>query len=308
MNTTVNTQLEDYHFKNGKFKTAYENLMCDFNTEKVQHDAYIENAVPVLPKLKKFYDEVKHKYPSITFVLSKYPSIMTFNSKDPDVEYPVYGSIDIAFSDATDIIVGALYYETDKNGNDRYGVISDRISNEKYSQWHKSYHSKCTKNFKSAVKNALQYIKPTQITDLNNPSSVRNFINESINEVARDKLNEAMRIPIADLKTEIQMMIASGYVPKTPKFVNAFNMVRDEGEELARIENYKPDMVFVWLKPDRAEYIGKDGSPMVAHTVEELPEELRNKIAVLQISEINHPIMDVGMKVGDTKYWVFLSK
>jgi hypothetical protein len=40
--------------------------------------------------------------------------------------------------------------------------------------------------------------------------------------------------------------------------------------------------------------------------MEDMPQELRDKVAVLQIGSVQQPIIDVGVKVDDTKYWVFL--
>jgi hypothetical protein len=49
-----------------------------------------------------------------------------------------------------------------------------------------------------------------------------------------------------------------------------------------------------------------DKQQVIAKTVEEVPEEIRNKVAVLQISEENTAIKDVGQRVSPTTYWVFV--
>ena len=78
---------------------------------------------------------------------------------------------------------------------------------------------------------------------------------------------------------------------------------------MKRTANYRPKKIFVWVKPDRVEYQydTTDGEPVVAYKLDDVPEDIRNKVAVLQIGEKNHAIMDVGMKVTETTYWVFES-
>jgi hypothetical protein len=102
-------------------------------------------------------------------------------------------------------------------------------------------------------------------------------------------------------------MIRSGYVPITQDFKEAMLLFKEQGEELKRIANYKPNRVFVWVKPDRVEYQPHTGEPVVAYKLDDVPEDIRNKVAVLQIADKNHAIMDVGMKVTETTYWVFES-
>ena len=81
--------------------------------------------------------------------------------------------------------------------------------------------------------------------------------------------------------------------------------MKDHGEELKRLSRYKPKGTFVWLKPDRVEYIEEGGTAVIVTDVNDVPEDIRNKIAVLQIGANGSAIIEVGMKIDDTKYWVF---
>ena len=83
--------------------------------------------------------------------------------------------------------------------------------------------------------------------------------------------------------------------------------MKEQGEELKRIVSYKPKKTFVWIKPDRVEYQPHTGEPVVAYKLDDVPEDIRNKVAVLQIGEDGHAIMDVGVKVTPTTFWVFES-
>ena len=55
------------------------------------------------------------------------------------------------------------------------------------------------------------------------------------------------------------------------------------------------------------EYQPHTGEPVVAYKLDDVPEDIRNKVAVLQIGEDGHAIMDVGVKVTPTTFWVFES-
>jgi hypothetical protein len=65
--------------------------------------------------------------------------------------------------------------------------------------------------------------------------------------------------------------------------------------------------VFVWAQTNRVIYqYENDPVQHVANSVDEVPENIRNKVMVLQIGNKHSAIVDVGIKVDDTKYWVFL--
>jgi hypothetical protein len=79
-----------------------------------------------------------------------------------------------------------------------------------------------------------------------------------------------------------------------------------EGEMMKELLAYKPRKCFVWAKPDRVEYRYDDEQVVVAFNIGEVPEDIRNKVAVLQIAEKASPIKDVGVKVSESTYWLFV--
>jgi hypothetical protein len=104
---------------------------------------------------------------------------------------------------------------------------------------------------------------------------------------------------------EIRNMIRTGYQPVTEKFLASMNLLAAEDAELQRVANYKPRKCFVWAKPDRVEYQIEGNERVIVYSIDNVPEEIRNKVAVLQIGSATG-IMDVGLKVSETMYWVFL--
>ena len=50
-----------------------------------------------------------------------------------------------------------------------------------------------------------------------------------------------------------------------------------------------------------------DNEPTVVFNLQDVPENIRDKIAVLQINEGSKTaLMDVGYKIDNDKYWVFV--
>jgi hypothetical protein len=63
----------------------------------------------------------------------------------------------------------------------------------------------------------------------------------------------------------------------------------------------------VWAKPDKVEFkYSDDAQVYVVYNVQDVPENVRDKIAVLQIGNAGDAVMDVGSKISNTMYWVFI--
>jgi hypothetical protein len=79
-----------------------------------------------------------------------------------------------------------------------------------------------------------------------------------------------------------------------------------EGAELRRMQDYKPRACFVWVKPNSLSYKFTEDKEVTECTqMGDVPELIRNKLAVLQIAKNGDTIADVGVRVSDITYWVF---
>jgi hypothetical protein len=297
--------LPDYHFGNDNPKRQREKFVDVYNDAVNHgHTSFIEDVVPVAPGLKKFYDEFKHKNPEVAFVINASPR-HTVN-KSADEIYFVYNTIRITYTDAPDLILGALMVTYNENRETLYGVGSESIRNERYASHNNEHRIKRSKDFKTAIKTARQYLKPMSVKNLcNDLHHVRDMAQSQITSPASAKMYEAFNIAQSAVREEVEAMLSFGYTPKTQAFTKAFDLLRTEGEELKRIANYKPKATFVWLKTTSAHMVNSYGEETVAHTMDAVPEDIRNKIAVLQIGSNRSAVMNVGVKVDDTKYWVF---
>ena len=274
--------------------------------DKHGHGIFIEDVLPAPQPLKAFYDEIKHKYKGITFRTEHNPKYSMPTTTPGFDDYKVFARLTIIYADAPDLEVGWIGIEKTSNGKIVYVVRSQRIRNERYASYNEDYHVKKSSNFKTAVKTALENLKPFDIDQVMRDNLTQlNSAQSQITSPANSRLYEAMTIPTNYVQEEVEAMLLSGYQPQTPKFQKALQLLRDHGEELKRLSRYKPEGTFVWLKPDRVEYMGEGDTPTVATDVNDVPEDIRNKIAVLQIGANGSAIIEVGMKIDDTKYWVF---
>jgi hypothetical protein len=212
----------------------------------------------------------------------------------------------ITFPDATDFRSGSIIIAHD--GTDmQYCVESKKIQNEKYAYHSDGYNIRQSKDMKKALKVALTYLKPLGYDDIQ--SRCRDELQRGLDNLrspARERLHERLSIQRNDIAQEVAHMIASGYVPSTPSFKIAVDLIAQEGAELRRMQDYKPRACFVWVKPNSLSYKFTDETQVTECTsMDDVPEFVRNKLAVLQIAKNGDAIADVGMRVSDITYWVF---
>ena len=153
----------------------------------------------------------------------------------------------------------------------------------------------------------MTYLKPLGYDDV--LGNCRDQLQRGINDLrspAREKLQDNLSIQRNDIAQEVAHMIACGYVPSTKAFKDAVDLIAQEGAELRRMQDYKPRACFVWVKPNSLSYRFTDETQVTECTsMDDVPEFVRNKLAVLQIAKNGDAITDVGIRVSDITYWVF---
>jgi hypothetical protein len=296
----------DRHEVSGSSYRSYSDNFDD--ALRFGHQHWLFDSVPVTPQLARFVTEFAHRNQPLVPSFNDTKTARTTASAGGDIHH-VYSGISLAIADTPDVPIGALWVERDPDSTigHRYFVSSNRIINDRYKNWNDNYHIKSSKDFKKAVKIAKQYVIPTSFREMchQNQEALKTA-SMQINGPASEKLREITRMNGDFVRMEIEHMVRCGYTPLTKEFNEALKLIATEGQELLRISNYKPRKAFVWLKTDKALYQVDGEDERIATTVEDLPEDIRNKIAVLQIGANKSAIMDVGVKVDDTKYWVFL--
>jgi hypothetical protein len=283
--------------------TRYTDYVNTVNEAKANnHQHWMGDEIPVTQGLIKFWNELKHKRSDVVLRFDCRPA--GYNGKG----YRVYADVGIAYRDAPDMSVGSIGMEMTDNGKDiLYVVKSQRIQNEKFASYSEGYKSKKTKNFSNAVKNATQFLKPVLFEELK--ADKMNDLGVALNtirEPAGDKLIGAARIDRSTILDEMRNMIRTGYVPLTKEFTAGVQLLAAEDAALQQVSKYKPRTCFVWAKPNSVEYQIEGEERKVVYDLADMPQEITDKIAVLQIGNASSSIMDVGVKINSTLYWVFL--
>ena len=297
-------------------KTTQENFIGQIGFDRFQrnvetartnnHEHWIGD-IPVRKEMVVFFKSFKDKRYNIVPCVDKSPTI--FWKRDAEGEsigMPVFDKLGITFPDAKDFRSGSIIIAHD--GTDmQYCVESDKIENEKYASHSEGYNIRQSKDMKKALKIAMTYLKPLGYDDVLNRcrDQLSNGI-EHLRSPAREKLHERLSVQRSDMAQEVAHMIASGYVPSTKAFKDAVDLIAQEGAELRRMQDYKPRACFVWVKPNSLSYRFTDETQVTECTsMDDVPEFVRNKLAVLQIAKNGDAIADVGMRVSDITYWVF---
>jgi hypothetical protein len=263
--------------------------------------------IPVHKELLKFYKELKAKRYNIVPCVDVGTKVIWKRDADGDAtdSVSVYHALGITFPDTPNFRVGKLIVTTD-NGI-VYCVESEKIENDKYAYSSDGYHIRQSKDMKKALKVAVQFLKPLGYDDVMERcgAQYRSGL-ATLRDAARFKLHDKLDIGRTDMAQEVAHMIASGYVPSTTAFKNALDLMMTEGAELRRMQDYKPRACFVWVKPTSLAYrFAEDKEAIECTQMDDVPELIRNKLAVLQIAKNGDAIADVGVRVSDITYWVF---
>lgn len=262
--------------------------------------------IPVPLHLLKFYNEVKHKRKDIVARVDHRPTHVICEGGEPAY---IFTELGLAFSDAPELGCGGIGMERHSSGDWVYYVRSPLIKNEKYKPHNRDgYNVLKTKNFAKAIKNVLQYVKPVEMARLmeDKEADLSRAV-MTIRAPAQEVYHKALGMGRNAIRQEIDNMVRMGYAPMTQEFKEAFALMESQGDDLKRVANYKPRTCFVWAKPDKVEFkYSDDAQVYVVYNVQDVPENVRDKIAVLQIGNDGDAVMDVGTKISNTMYWVFV--
>lgn len=285
-------------------QTTYENYVGTVQFSRFQtavatarenNHAYWIGDIPVHKELQKFFKALKAKRYNVVPCVDGVNSGFCFK-------------LGITFPDALGFRSGGIsidYGHTD--GGFTFAVHSEKIENEKFAIHNEGYHIRQSKDMAKALKLALKFLTPLDHDDIQErcDGKLASAV-YTLNQEARDKMYSKLSIERSVIAQEVANMIACAYVPSTTEFQKALDLLATEGAELRRMQGYKPRACFVWIKSNSLSYKFKEDKEAVECTsMDDMPELIRNKLAVLQIANNSDVIADVGIRVSDITYWVF---
>lgn len=256
----------------------------------------------VLSKVLDLMDEIKKKNPMLSFTTG---SNRHYIYGENNEKIQIKTSMVVSDVSDPDKPIGAIGFDSD----DKYFVRSRLIRNEKFGRWNTAQHqSKSSKHLKNIVKEATKYLKPLCYEEVKaeNEGGMDRAVDIRSRQ-AQVVANSKLRMDFSDVFPELLHMHNIGYVPSTPKMAMAIASAVENKEELQKYYNYKPKKCMIWVRPNSVVYeIDKEVKQV--NTTAELPEDLRNKLFVLDVTDKGQFVEDVGMKQDTGIYWVLLEE
>lgn len=259
----------------------------------------------MVTEIVEFMNEIKKKNPRLIFKPSER---MKFGYMQADGYKYAFGGFEVYPDDSPNEKIGQIYLE---NGNPyNYCVMSRLITNAKYSHWNSTDHrTKKSKHRANSLKVALKTLKPVELFEIynNDEESIKQHIHTKRNRLSSGVQSALMGVPRMSWHNELLNMISLGYTPVDKEVKKAMDYVANNQEELRQLQAYDPNFAIVRVCTDRVEYGYKELKE--THTVSDiskLPEDIAGKMFVLNISEENKFVDEVGIKRNNNVYWVIL--
>ena len=97
------------------------------------------------------------------------------------------------------------------------------------------------------------------------------------------------------------------YTPKNAKFKQMMEYVMENKEKIDKYMDYNPDHYFVLVKDNEVQYRLnhlKGDTPYKVPSKDALPDDIKGKLFVLDITDNLSFVEDVGLKENDGAYWI----
>jgi|GEM_PF-4791499 len=266
----------------------------------IKYKEFLDGNVAV--QVLDLMEAIKLKNPLLTFQLGGNRTSF-FDDATPPNRIEVKMSLKVFHTSDPEAEIGSIGYDTDE----KYWVRSRLIQNEKYGHWNRSqFESKFSKHMKNIVKEAGKHLKPLSYEEIKaeKEGGVDRAITARGNQTV-SRTNQKVRMNFTDIFPELLHMHNIGYTPATPKMAEAIAYAIENKEEIEKYYDYKPKKVMIWVRPNNVVYEIDKVLNQVNSTAE-LPEELRGKLFVLDVTDKGQFVEDVGIKQDTGIYWVLL--
>jgi hypothetical protein len=236
----------------------------------------------------KPYDIVKYNIPTEQFPDGICTSLQVFHTTDTN---NAIGKIDTTwYGDKPKYSVSSINISTGRNS---YGLHGQ----QKY-----SIHPK------NVVREAKKAFKPftfNQIADRHDGNFTNNI--HSLSNGMRWELRQNLCDDYEHFIADFEHLYHMGYNPKNSKLKTMMQYVIDNKEKIDKYHNYNPDHYFVLVKADEVQYrlnSLKSDTPYKVSSKDALPDDIKGKLFVLDITNNQDFVEDVGLKENDGAYWI----
>jgi len=283
--------------------------------------------IPVSRELHDFVEGFNKIHKGLKYFLAE-TKRLHFEKEDKLV--PLAKSLYV-YRDNVPFIYGAIGYgdySLTKSDTKSYMVFSRKISNDKYNKHNAQHRMSLTINLNTALKNASKCIAPYTSAEI--AKYYFKFPQDKVRDVVyQAKLNLGNIVePICANKEmstfvdEMMYLIDSGVEFKNQTFMDMAKNLKDKANTLKELQNRKVGLTFVSFKhgtnvsvemldvenvnnlPIYESNFLNYASNVTTCSMENLPEAISSRVAVLNILSDKQYVERVGMKIDDNTFWV----
>lgn len=276
--------------------------------------------IPVTPQLQQLGERLRKVLPGFKF----YPNRNKWVRDTPtSPEVLVASDVFVLMEASAYAVMRIGYRQYTRTGQAyQYAVFSRLINNTRYYSNSLRRHAKLTESIDIAVKNALAYAVPYSAAELAE-ITYRGYHKLSTG-VGQQKMSVLSSLVEAAsgfnvVMNEVRALRASGVSFTTPEFIALANEM-DYAVQLANSERNKRVDAFLvrfiqhsWsgVQAEVAQATNIRGNPdpdildqVTTYSLEDLPPEISEKVAVLQTLDAGQHVDGVGMKFDEKVFWV----
>ena len=203
--------------------------------------------------------------------------------------------------------IGRVSLENYHSKTPKYCIQSVNIFDGRQT-WGNEGQYKTSIHSKNIVRVAKKVFKPYTFQQI----AMKNFseFNNKVEHIRYNMTWEARQNTCHDFDTfanDLMHLQAIGYEPINPKIKAMMEYATTNKERLDKYLNYNPDYYFVLVKDNDVQYrLNKDkGQPaIVVRSKDDLPDNIKGKLFVLDITEGKDFVEDVGLKENNGAYWI----
>lgn len=275
-------------------------------TNKIQTVKF--NGKDTVEFLSNIMNDVAKVLPSISFkphnintwgvVKKEYPdgvcdSVFAFHSSD--------------LNNHIGILEVANYYNNNDRHKPKYGITSINIDDGRHTYGGEGEH-KYSIHSKNIVRIAKKAFKPftfDQIAD-----RARRKFNQEVDSIGSRATWELRHNTCHDIdifQDDLLELHYQGIKFKNPKIAKMAQYVADNQEHIKKYVDYAPDHYFVLVKDNEVQYrlnSTKGQMPFVVPSKDALPDDIKGKLFVLDITDKQEFVEDIGLKENDGAYWI----
>jgi hypothetical protein len=203
--------------------------------------------------------------------------------------------------------IGRLFIENWHSKTPKYGIQNVNIADGR-SSWGGDGQYKQSIHAKNIIRIAKKVFKPYTFEQIAQ-RSIQTFKSKI------DSLGNGMRWDLRNntcdgyehLIEDWENLYHMGYTPKNAKFKQMMEYIIANKARIDKYHKYDPDHYFVLVKDNQVQYrLNKDkGQPaIVVNSKDELPDNIKGKLFVLDITDKQDFVEDVGLKENNGAYWI----